>query len=340
MSKFGRRLIKVTAVLCLLAALLGGWLWWMLLTTKKIMFDMPLAVVQTETSGDLLSSLLVVRSAARTAGSSDQPDDHRPGEPPPPPEPVIDRWRAEIAAGAYDDWRLLALLSDPHPTDPPLPAEAVRGRLLELAGDNAYVHMLLLGRFAHCCRNAAVPAAIVATAQATRYESPATAVRLSLEDRFRRVPASHFSRLLPEAVFQDMVGQAVFFVSADADGSATGHFHWVCDGATGEMLAACRHLAMLAIRDAEWDHELTSAITLIEQIGTEPQREVAAARWVELRWQAWNVRELMDADLALTDDPAYRNVLYGDSKATRALLRANQIPLSPPPGWTWPKADD
>ena len=338
MTKLGRRLLQGTASLLLMAALLGGWLWWMALAMQKMMFGMPLAVVQTETPGDLLSSLLVVRSAARTTGSPDQPDDHRPGEPP-PPEPVIDRWRAEIAAGAYDDWRLLALLSDSHPADPPLPAEAVRERLLELAGDNAYVHMLLIGRFAHCCQKAGSPAAVLAVSQAKRYESPTMAIWMSVEDRFRRVPASHFSRLLPEAVFQGMVSTAVFFTAAGADGSATGHFKMVCEGAMGEMLDACRHLAMLTIRDAEWDYELTSAIDLIREIGTGPQREVADARWAELRWQACNLGQLMDADPALTDDPAYRNVLYGDRKATQALLLANQIPLSPPPGWSWPKAE-
>jgi hypothetical protein len=302
--------------------------------------QLPLAVVQTDTPGDALSSLLIVRRAARTAGSPGQPDDHRPGEPPAPPEPVIDRLRAQIAAQAADDWRLLVLLADPHPADPPLPKTGIHERLLALAGDNAYVHMRRMGRHAHCCRASATLPDVTAVASATRYESPMSAMHASLHDRFHRVPASHFSRLLPAPTFQEAASLAAIQEALTAEPWTLSNFEKVCDAATGDVLDACRHLAMLVLRDAEWDSETMSAAGLLERIGTEPQRAAAASRADQRQWLTWNLLKLIGEDPALAIDPDYRLALIGNSRAVRTLLGARQVPLEPPVGWSRPPPKD
>lgn len=337
MKRVGRTLLLGLIVLCFI----GGF--WLKSVSDAIALahqQLPLGVVQTDTPGDALSSLLVVRRAARTAGSPDHPDDHRPGEPPPPPEPSIERLRAQIAAHAVDDWKLLALLSDPHPADPPLPKTIIHERLFALAGDNAYVHMLRMGRYAHCCRDSASSPDVTAVTNATRYESPMSAMLASLDDRFRRVPASHFSRLLPASTYQEAASLAAIQEALTAEPRTVSDFAKVCDAATGEVLDACRHLAMLVLRDAEWDSEMMSAAGLLERIGTEPQRAAAAFRVDQRQWLTWNLLKLIGEDPALANDPDYRLALVGNSRAVRTLLGARQVPLEPPVGWSRPPPKD
>lgn len=323
------------AVASLLAVLAGVAGWSLVHGMKRMFQEWPQEAVDTQ--GDALSALLVVRSVARTAGSPDQPDDQIPGESPPPPEPGIDRLRAEISARAMDDWRVLEMLSDPHPTDPPLPADAVRDRLLALAGDNAHVHMTLLGRSSDCCRRGIPAADVLAAMNATRYESPMTAHIASLEDRFRRVPARRFSVVMPEAVYLPMAAQVAFMQVFLSGSSLPGPaFERACEDASGDVLEACRHLANLAVRDADWSLEALGAIDLIERIGTDAQRSLASERSREITWLSLNSRRLLEEEDVPNEDEAFRFALFGDLAAMRGVLGQNGIDVVPPPDWKPP----
>lgn len=335
MGKWGKRIVWGVAIVGLSVAVAGLALESLIDGMERADQEMPLASVDVD--GDALSALVVVRLVARTAGSPEFEDDKVPDGGAPPPEPGVDRLRAQVAAAAMEDWRLLALLSAVHRADPPLPEGAIPDRLLEIAGDNAYVRLVLMRRSVHCCSQRRDDAARQALAS-TRWASPKRDLMFALDRRFRGVPASRFSLVMPDDVRDQLALTETFFAAMRVDDAA---FHFLLDHGdpSPDVLVACRHIARLMLSDADWGDDVREAVKVLERFGNDAERAEAARRASELEWLQWNHGELEEADSVLLYEEKYRFAPFGDLVALRALMAEAGVAPAPPPGWTWPRPE-
>jgi hypothetical protein len=222
---------------------------------------------------------------------------------------------------AAHDWRVPATLL--LAAQPGAEADELAAQLLASAPDNAFAHVLLMGK----TWNAEHPEMFVGHAHragaATRYQS-----------LFPSAPAA-FQRRLGPAATPDTLTWAFSIAGATAL-PAYQHFSTPCRAAEGTLAARCLHVAALMMRDGDAWIDAAIGTSIVEALGDATLRVEAAAKAREREWQmdAWRVlAPELEKDPAAIARFADELAEHGEIVAARHMLAAEGVPLTPPADW-------
>jgi hypothetical protein len=246
---------------------------------------------------------------------------------------------ARVQAALMDNAELLSRDRLCH--DQGAPAEECarrRSRLAELAGDNAYYHLVLMARAWQSGDSAGFLAHARAGAAADRYRSPYMDYYAGLHARFRQVPDQVGPTLAPK---EDGVPRAATMAMALSAAYALPPYQGFsapCREAEGELREECLDIALLQLASAQTPIEVSLATGVIEALGDDPVRELAQAKRQEAFWRIEQVGELHRL-AAQGKRPVGYDAYFddygtqGELEAARLLLVANGVAPAPPQGW-------
>ena len=214
--------------------------------------------------------------------------------------------------------------------------EADLARLAELAGDNAYHHVVLMGHaWARGDAEAFLREARLA-AEAAEYQHDVPKVFGSLYRRYSQVPAHDLARPDPGNRIPVAGMSAMAFAAALAL-PAYQHFVQPCREAEGDLQGHCLAIAVRMMREGQLALDLSIAAGVIDVHGDESLKAEAKRRQREM---AWHFESLRGAEARL-DERQWRD--YLDAYAERGELAAFRVahaylgrPALPPDDWNPP----
>lgn len=223
----------------------------------------------------------------------------------------------------------------------PETCSARRAKLETLVGDNAY-HALVLMTYAWAADDAEgfLRAARLAAA-APDYESALATAFRSLRERYRQVPPPAMPAMgeLARLYAPEIMALAVY---ASIAMPPLQHFSQPCRESEGELREHCLALAIRMVERGQMLIEVYIAKSVVDALGSPEQIKIAASTHLRLEWLQARAVPLMVAaeDGRVAGMDAYFDALGsdGDIAAMQALLRAHDISLDPPVGWTKPAA--
>jgi len=213
--------------------------------------------------------------------------------------------------------------------------EARMDRLSEVAGDNAYHHIVLMGTAAALDGPSAMLEHARRAARAPDYRSDVTTVYSSLYARFSQVPESMWRELGASEGPPRSPG-----VEAMAHSAAVGLPHYksivdACREATGELRGLCLEVGKKMTHDSSVLLDIEIGARIVVALGDEDDQARALRRRREARWLG---RAVVTADAALNaaqwDDYFATYAREGELGAMRFAVRAQGMALEPPKGWT------
>lgn len=228
-------------------------------------------------------------------------------------------------AGARQDWRTAAVLVQNH-WQPRAERDALEARMLALAPDNGFVHLLAMTRAHLDGRPADVLAHAAAGAASTRYDDLLGPAAFALWERLGRPQTTG-------AVALAMTAAASTQPSYESFGSP-------CRAADGALRDACLQLAMLMIRDAESAIDVSIAADLVDALGDDAQRAEAQARELGDRWRhhaALPHAARFEQDAAFAVGYLQRLGREGERAAQAWALEQLRMPAAPPDDWVPPE---
>lgn len=244
-----------------------------------------------------------------------------------------------VQAAMMDNIELLARDKRCYRGDAPAEFCARRqGRLAELAGDNAYYHLMLMTLAWKAGDSAAFLRHARAGAAAGHYRSPFTDYYAGLLARFSQVP----DQVAPGMVFEeDGVPRAAVMAMSLSAAYAIPPFQGFsapCAEAEGELREQCLDIALMQLASAQTPIELSIAAGVVEALGDDQARQLAGERRREAFWRMEKAGELhsrlADGKTAVGYDAYFKDYgTKGELEASRLLIAANGIAPSPPPEW-------
>jgi hypothetical protein len=294
----------------------------------------PIAIVEAaELEGDVLTDLILARELLQMLQDPD--------------EAVVpggaarlqgahDRLRDRVMVGAKTDWRTLALLVGGHgELEAGLTRHEVLELLAELDPENAYVQLQML-RGHSCCERDHVSEDAARRVPATRYESPADVAYGALRARFARVPAYVYAAGGMEFDPPETASALAAIITQGALTIASMRVVEGCDEPGQADLATCAQLLTTMMRDADQSTDVLLAAAELSGLGDETLRAMADESMRELAWLGLQEAELVAAPETKEAVYEVRATYAGNPNgldASRAVLTALDVPLTPPPGW-------
>ena len=238
-----------------------------------------------------------------------------------------------------DDVELLARDKRCHRNDPPAEFCARRlDRLAELAGDNAYYHLMLMTLAWQAGDSEAFLRHARAGAAAGHYRSPYMDYYAGLHARFRQIPDQVAPGMgleeegLPRAAVMAMGISAAYAMPPFQGFSAP------CREAEGELRGQCLAIALMQLESSQTPIEVSLAAGVVEALGDDEERRLAGEKRREAFWRIEKAAEIYNG-LTQGKVPAGYEAYFenygtqGELEAARLLLLANGIAPSPPPEW-------
>lgn len=244
-----------------------------------------------------------------------------------------------VQAAMMDSVELLAHDKRCYRSDAPAEfCERRNGRLAELAGDNAYYHLVLMTNAWKTGDAAAFLRHAKAGAAAGHYRSPYMDYYAGLHARFRQVP-DHVAPSMtsegegvPRAALMAMSFSAAYAMPPFQGFSAP------CREAEGELREQCLDIALMQLASAQTPIEVSIAAGVVEALGDEQARQLAGERRREASWRSEKAGEIFRK--VIDGQPVAGNDAYfddygtkGELEAARLLIVANGVAPSPPPEW-------
>lgn len=216
-------------------------------------------------------------------------------------------------------------------------------RLREIAGDNAYAHLVLVSRAWARRDDAAVATALHEATAARRFESVERAMGRALERRYSALPALSFPTA--PGVDRDTARRAA------AVASTTGLVFYspiprvaaICDTPRDAIAAGCLALFRAVLDGSDRLRDVTLAARVLETSEDAAQRAHAQAEYRRIAWIGESVlpaiREMRSADGAPPATAARMLVTLvseGELPAFRQMARDRGVATEPPADWTPP----
>jgi hypothetical protein len=212
-------------------------------------------------------------------------------------------------------------------------------RLGEIAGDNAYYHLVLAAQAWRDGDSPAYLAHMQAAAAADHYRSPYVDYYAGLHARFKQVPDDVAPGFAME---DDGVPRAASMAMALSAAYAMPNYQGFvtpCREAQGELKTQCLAIAQKQLRYSQTPIETSLAASVVEALGDDGERAQARRQRNEAFWLIEEVARVHQAATAGTPPIGYEAYFedygtHGELEAARRLLVANQRPTTPPDGWT------
>jgi len=219
----------------------------------------------------------------------------------------------------------------------PETCSARRAKLEALVGDNAY-HALVLMTYAWAADDADgfLRAARLA-ADATDYQGALETMFHSLRERYRQVPPPAMPGMteLDRLYAPEVMAMAVYSAIAIPP---LQNFSQPCRESEGELREHCLALAIKMVQRGQMLIDAYIAKSVVDALGSPEQVEMAASRHRRLEWLQARAMPLLAATEQgrVAGMDAYLDALGRDGEiaAMQALLRAHNIALDSPEGWT------
>lgn len=288
--------------------------------------------------GDALSDLVLADAFGRIHLAAN----------PEPPLPAALRARLESERqrllaqgeqGLMDDPVRLTLRLSCHENAPEREhCDARRARLAELDPDNAYTAMALMSAAFAAQDDAGFVAAAAMGARASRFEPVLYRVFASLDRRFAAVPD-----VAVPGLARDLEGVPLDRMSAMAMAAALAMpaYQWFsqpCREAEGELRGHCVAIARRMAESEVTQIDVLIGAAILEAVGSEQDRQFAAARKREVHWlqrQQYQLHKPEAGNSQLAASERYFDTLAegGELPAMRQLLRDHGVATIPPADW-------
>ena len=304
-------------------------------------------VAAASAEGDLSSDAAMVSLLTLQEHIAAQP--HETAAPATPRELVLraeaevlrNQLSARVDAALMDSPELLARdLGCWHKPATPEVCAARTQRLEALAGDNAFLHVELMGRAWKRGDAAKFLEHARAAAAAPHYRSLYSDAYDSVYRRLSQVPAS-------ESVDDDLknmpgasqAGVMAMALAAAYAMPAFQHFAQPCREAEGELREHCLDIALMQLEAGSSTMEIINSASLVKALGDDPERQLADARLRDVHWMMQGMAELAQRDAKGLTSLGYAAYFEdygrkGELVATLDLLQANGIAAQPPADWT------
>ena len=250
------------------------------------------------------------------------------------------RLAAQADSAMMDDPALLSINLGCHGRAPePDRCDARRARLAQLAGDNAFYAMTLMSAAFSRGDDAGFVQAAATGADADRYDAVFRQAFAALSRRFAAIPDTDVPAMPRVVEGLPIEGVTAMALAAAVAMPAYQAFGEPCRQSEGALAAQCVAIAhrMVASEDATLDVQI--GISILEAIGDDRDRALAAERKRELLWLNTQVASRFESakDLSsLAADRRYFDVMAarGELPAMRAWLADRGVPVQPPADWS------